>query len=262
MADSTLKKILSCSRQKMILLLPILFLLLHLPLLYLNCLPCNDTALRYAPMAEAFANGNFACAFHPRFGLFFPIWSGCTAFITQLDGFRSCQIASLLLFILTAYPIYGIACKLFDRITACRAMLLYLLSSHLLRTAVEGLREPGKALGFMLAVYGVLSVYTRQERYAGYFLTACGCAILTTIRGDGALIALILFIWMVVLEIRHSGIKFYRSLLAGLVMFLLITPQLVYVCKLTGYPVPDVRCSMLLKKLNVPVLTTPDLELP
>ena len=47
------------------------------------CFPlfATDTACRYAPMAEAFAEGNWSEAFHPRFGVGFPVIAGLIRFV-------------------------------------------------------------------------------------------------------------------------------------------------------------------------------------
>ena len=99
-------------------LLPLLFMAVNLPLLWLNSMPVDDVAARYAPMAEAVAAGNWRWAFHPRFGMFFPLLSGSIVKLTGANGFRGCQIAALLLFTLSSYPLYGLAIKLFNRAIA------------------------------------------------------------------------------------------------------------------------------------------------
>lgn len=54
------------------LLLPLCGLLILGTLLWLNPIPADDTATRYAPMAQAFAEGDWLYAFHPHSGVFFP----------------------------------------------------------------------------------------------------------------------------------------------------------------------------------------------
>jgi len=249
-------------RSKLPYLLPLLFMIAALPFLLINQMPGNDVAGRYAPMAEAFASGEWKLAFHPRFGLLFPIISGTTAFITQLDGFRSCQLASLLMYVLAAYPLYGIFKMLFDSDAALKGMILYLACSHLLRIPLEGLRDSGKTLGFVLAVYGIIYLLQNRHKLHGYIAVALGSALLTMLRGDGALTALMLLMIMMTLDAAMHHWRIFRSILAGAIFLLLIVPQLIYVCKLTGYPVPEMRHAQLLKKMQLPALTTPELELP
>ena len=79
------------------LFLPLCGLLVLGTLLWLNPIPADDTATRYAPMAQAFAEGDWFYAFHPHSGVFFPALSGGIAWLTGVDGFRACQVAALLL---------------------------------------------------------------------------------------------------------------------------------------------------------------------
>ena len=225
-------------------------------------MPVDDVAARYAPMAEAAAAGNWRWAFHPRFGMFFPLLSGSIVKLTGANGFRGCQIAALLLFTLSSYPLYGLAIKLFNRAIAIKTMLLCLFCSHLLRFSMEGLRDSGKMLGFALAVYGLICVYQERNRCLGYVYTALGSVLLTLIRGDGALIAMMLLLLMLVLDWRGHNWKIRRSAAAVLLFFILLLPQLLYICRQTGYPVPELRHAQILKKLQIPALCQPELELP
>lgn len=94
------------------LFLPLCGLLVLGTLLWLNPIPADDTATRYAPMAQAFAEGDWFYAFHPHSGVFFPVLSGGIAWLTGVDGFRACQVAALLLWAAAAIPLYGIVLKL------------------------------------------------------------------------------------------------------------------------------------------------------
>ena len=139
------------------LLLPLCGLLALGALLWLNPVPADDTATRYAPMAQAFAAGDWFYAFHPHSGVFFPALSGGIAWLTGLDGFRACQVAALLLWATAAIPLYGIVLKLWgDRRIALLAELLYLAASHLQRYVYDGLRDNGRSLGLFLLVLGLL----------------------------------------------------------------------------------------------------------
>ncbi len=237
-------------------------LLLNLALLWVNPLPGNDVAGRYAPMAEQFAGGHWRYAFHPRFGLLFPALSGALVWLTGLDGFRGCQMAALLLFTLAAPVWYGVFRRVWDERTALAGVVFYFLSSHLLRTVLEGLREPGKALGFALAVYGVIVIFQQPRRWAGYGALSVGGAILTLIRGDGALCALLLLGVGAALEIRRRRAWPWRSLAAALGLLALTAPQLGYNLYVLGYPVPECRHALLLKQWGMPPLKKPLTELP
>ena len=65
---------------------------------WLNYLPLRDVATRYAPMAEAFAEGNFAYAFHPRVPPLQVICGGVVAWIFRCNGFIALKTVSALWF--------------------------------------------------------------------------------------------------------------------------------------------------------------------
>ena len=60
------------------------------------CLPlaATDTLCRYAPMAEAFAAGDWANAFHPRFGVGGTVVAGLFALLPGFDGFTACAVSA------------------------------------------------------------------------------------------------------------------------------------------------------------------------
>ena len=57
--------------------------LLYFPGAYMHEFILRDTAVRYAPMADAFAAGNWEYAFHPRVNCLHPLISGI---ITRITG--------------------------------------------------------------------------------------------------------------------------------------------------------------------------------
>lgn len=87
-----------------------------LALCTLNIIPANDTCTRYAPMAQAFAEGNFKFAFHPMYGTLFQALSGSICYLFSLNGFRACQLAALLLWWISIIPIYKIFKCVFDKV--------------------------------------------------------------------------------------------------------------------------------------------------
>ena len=64
----------------------------------LNPLPANDVIGRYALAAEAFADGNWKYAFHPRFGVFFTTFAGLFVWLLGVSGVVACKIVSVLIF--------------------------------------------------------------------------------------------------------------------------------------------------------------------
>ena len=234
----------------------------NLAALWLNTMPCDDVAARYAPMAEEFAKGNFRAAFHPRFGIFFPGLAGTIVYLTGLDGFRGCQAAAVLLYLLSAFPLYSLTCRIWDRRVAWCNVVLYLMCSHLLRLAWEGLRDTGKTTGFILMSYGIVAIAQDHVQKRGYLALASGGAILVMIKGDGALTALLIFLLAFILEVRKCRQKAWRTYAAAVLCLLVISPQLIYNLNLLGYPVPEVRHAQLLKRMGVAPLKKATVEYP
>ena len=74
----------------------IVLILLYLPALFLYDVPDRDTAMRYAPAAEAFARGDWLFAFHPRMQMLHPFVSGIFVLLFPVDGFLAAKLSSLL----------------------------------------------------------------------------------------------------------------------------------------------------------------------
>jgi hypothetical protein len=239
-----------------------LIVLLDAGMVRLSAFPGNDMSSRYAPMAEAFASGNWRVAFHPRFGLLFSAVTGSISFLTGLSGFRSCQVAAIVFFWLTAFPLWSIYRRIWDERVAAAGCFLYLMSSFLTRYAYFGLRESWKTFGIALGVCGVLTVMQSPNKWRGYLAVACGCAFLISIRGDSAFYALVLLVMAFVLEKIRAKRLPSRSFLCGLLILLLVSPQLWYNYRMLGYPVPESRHAQLLKHIGIPPLKTPEVEVP
>jgi len=152
----------------------------------MNFVPANDAASRYAPMARAFSEENWAYAFHPHSGVLFSSVSGSLAYLLHLDGFRACQAAALLLWGLAAVPLYFIAMHIWqNRKTAAICEILYLLCSHLQRYVYDGIRDNGKSLGIFLLVYGILLIRDNKTPWKTIIITSLGSVILMLLRIDG-----------------------------------------------------------------------------
>lgn len=63
---------------------------------FIDDIPLRDVAFRYAPMAEAFRDGDFTYAFHPRTGFLHTFIAGIIAWVLQCSGFLACKLSSLL----------------------------------------------------------------------------------------------------------------------------------------------------------------------
>jgi len=117
-----------------------------------------DPCARYAPMADAFACGDWYYAFHPRFGFLFTSLAGLISFVTKLDGIYTVQISAYLLLALAAVVMFVFAKRLSDdESVAWWTFALTFLAPDFFRYALDGLREPGKCLVFALIGHGIVS---------------------------------------------------------------------------------------------------------
>lgn len=116
----------------------------------------SDSVARYAPMAEAFAHGDWSLAFHPRFGVLFQVLSGCVVLLTGIDGARSLQIVGFGFLSLSIVPIWCIARRLFGVRIAWLSVVLLFFGDDFFRYALDGLRDSGKCLAFALLGLGAV----------------------------------------------------------------------------------------------------------
>lgn len=199
----------------------------------LNPLLAPDTICRHAPMAEAFAHGNWAEAFHPRFGVGFPIVSGLACLI-GLDGLSaSCVVASLA-WGLAILPVYGIARRAFDERTAWFAVILYILCPQMLIWSVRGLREPFKVLGILLAVEAILA--SRGGGWRNVARAAAGLALLAWFKVDTVI--LVPCFWLGFAFGDRFRAKAWALALAAALM---MVPNCWLVYDWTGVPLPALQ---------------------
>ncbi|HIV09842.1 MAG TPA: glycosyltransferase family 2 protein [Candidatus Spyradenecus faecavium] len=125
----------------------------------------GDAVNRYALMAEAFAQGDWAFAFHPRFNLLFPLGAGTLAWL-GFEGTVACSIMGLLGWALSAVPLFGIAQSVFNRQAAWCAFVLCFISPILFDAAYEGCRDTFRSLAVFLAVYACLMCWDGRPRRA------------------------------------------------------------------------------------------------
>lgn len=119
-------------------------------------LTLSDSIARYAPMADHFARGEWAFAFHPRFGVLFQVLAGVVVKLTGLGGDNAVQVVSIGFLSFSAVPLWFVVRRLFDERIAWWAVALMLVSDDLSRHALDGLRDTGKCLGFALLGLGAV----------------------------------------------------------------------------------------------------------
>ena len=208
----------------------------------------RDTALRYAPMAEAFASGDWQYAFHPRLQFLHPLVSGCFTWLLNSSGAVGAQLSALLFLGLCIFPLYYLLKLVFDRQTALGGCVIFPLQSYVLLVCLPGLRESHKMLAILLICLGILSIYSDRERYSGYLLTGLGGGLAFCTRNDILLPALFMLTAAGALEFAAlKSLK--RSFTALAVVLPLAAIEIIINWKLCGYPVPGNRFLPFLLKL-------------
>jgi len=160
-----------------------------------------DTCARYAPMADAFARGDFYYAYHPRFGLLFETLAGVLSWVTGLPGIYTVQIAAFLLLALSAVVLFGFAKRLgaSDEV-AWWTFAIVLLFPDFFRYALDGLRETGKCLVFALVGYGAAASCSGAIALAIFLY-------ITLFAYGFAAASVLLFIWSVWFACRREWMK-------------------------------------------------------
>lgn len=202
----------------------------------------TDTLGRYAPMAEAFAAGDWREAFHPRFGVGMSVLSGLVCRLTPLDGLSSCAVVSTLAWALGAPLVGRIAAEVFDRRTAAFAFVLYLICPQILLWGFEGLREPFKTLGVLLMVDALFVLLRHGSRW--WIEAVLGAVLLVTIKPDT-----IAFCGCFVLA--YGCIERFRRGFFAVVgsVALALQPMCLLTWSWTGYWLPSYQFVVALKRL-------------
>ncbi len=209
-------------------------------------LPVDDVYARYAPASEAFAIGDWRYAFHPRFGVYYTSFAGVLVWLFHCSGVVACQITSVLLFAASVFPLHALFRKIWGARTAFWGTVCYVFCSHLLRYAGEGMRDNGKTLALAMIALALVSMQ-KDAHWEDVFLLAAGGALLTVIRGEGFMIAIICGVTAIFF------LKDWKKSLAGILLFCtFIAPQCLYNHYTIGYFVPELRHGYYLHKMGVP----------
>lgn len=227
----------------------ILLTLLMLPLILLNDIPYSDVASRYAPMAEAFSQGDWRFAFHPRIQPIFPVMSGVIAFIFQIDGFLACKLAGAFMLIIGVFPLWHGVKNLYGERQAKLALVLYLFCPYLMRLGYAGLRESTSCFAILLAYYAMSLLFKNKRSLLGVFYISLSSSILLLNRGDTVIAVGCFFLVLLIWDVLVHKLP-WRTFGAGVLVLLLISPWLYYNYRQIGYGVPDVRHAAAIRSLE------------
>ena len=197
------------------------------------CFPlfATDTACRYAPMAEAFADGNWSEAFHPRFCVGMPVVAGLVHVFTGLDGYASCAAVATFAWALSVLPVFWLADKVFGRRTAWFAVALYVICPQPMIWGLKGLREPFKMLGLLLMTDALFRC--RDKGWAPAVEASVALLLLFTFKCDALLLGGVLAVAYAVVD--RFGRNTWIAAAAGV---LSLQPMCALVHSWTGYWLP------------------------
>ena len=159
-------------------------LLLAIPLAYFADIPERDIATRYAPMAEAFAGGKWAYAFHPRIPILYPALCGMLVWLGGITGFTAAKILSAACFAASVFPLFSVMKRIFGEKTAVGALLVYIVNPFLLRLAGTGLRENMKCLLLLLIVHAIFLIREDPDSFARYLYLGLAAGVIMITRSE------------------------------------------------------------------------------
>ena len=209
------------------------------------CYPVEtpDCAARYAPMAEAFARGDWYESFHPRFCVLFQVLTGFLVWLSGCSGVVACQIVSAAFLGAALIPYWYVMRRVFndDRI-AWLSLGILLVIPRISGDAMNGLRDTGRILALAMWVLGVLRMIGEQR---GTLLQAAGLFILVSLKIDCFLPAALMCLFSVVLAIRRR--LWLPAVLSPLSFFSAAAAVSAMVWSYTGWFVPAPQYIAFLK---------------
>ncbi len=179
-------------------------LLLAVPLAFFADMPERDIATRYAPMAEAFAEGQWAYAFHPRIPVLYPALCGVLVRIGGITGFTAAKTLSTVCFAATVFPLFSVMKRIYGERAACGALLVYIVNPFLLRFAGTGLRENMKCLLLVLIVHAIFLILEDPDSFARHLYLGLGSGFAMITRSEMILFCGIVLFGVMLLEARWS----------------------------------------------------------
>lgn len=194
----------------------------------------SDTMNRYAPMADAFAAGDWFHAFHPRFGVLYSVLTGLFATL-GFRGDHACQIVSIGFLAFSAIPAWYVMRRIFDEKVACITAALILLMPEYFVFAIDGLRDTARILAVLLIAY----TFITDKRP---WVLAAGVFIMATLRTDMQLLAIIVVGAWAMISIRQKNYRAILLPLGSLLLGLVLCSIMVYA--FTGVFLPNAHAAI------------------
>lgn len=176
---------------------------------------------------------------------------------TGLEIYSAVILLSALFYILMIFPLYGLLLRFFPARIAAWGTVLYVLTPKIIRHSGMGLLESGRDFFLVLALYLLFRFLDDRRRRLLPLLCGASLGFLSLTRGEGGVVGLLLLILLPVLVWRAEHYR-PRALLARALPFFLLaalgmgavlSPRLIEMYRVTGYPVTDSRMISVLQKL-------------
>lgn len=215
----------------------------HLSLLW-ACYPyCSgaDPVARYAPMADAFAVGNWGAVFHPRFCYVFQVLTGCMVWLTGIRGDVACQVIAMVFWCLSALPLFYLVRRVYDDRAAWISVAILLLIPELQVLAIEGMRDDVRIFPTLLMTLGgVMLLQENKDLYTWKPAVCLSVGMLMTIglRVDCIMTSSLFVIFVAIACLLKHRYYSLIAALAGYVISLLINCWIVYSYTNWFLPVP------------------------
>ncbi len=233
----------------------------------------RDQAAYYAPMAEAFAGGDWALAFPPDIPILSSLLAGLLV-RCGLSSLTALMAVGAAFHIATIYPLDRLLRMIYPERTAALGCFLFVIAPKMVRYNCMGLPDSGRTF-FFVALVLVLAEYLRNPRPAWTVWGGLCAGGLALVRGEGILYAgaagaIFLYLgWRGQTDaVKTPGRRCRRALTAGvlytLAMLVVIAPRLYGNYRLTGFPVCDSRQVSFLQqvlRIEPEPRTAPETEL-
>lgn len=208
-------------------------------------------ASEYVALVEAFRQGAYDRAFPKHLPVLYTVFAGVVAKCGILDAVRSLVLISGFATALAVFPLFGILKKFAAPQLAALGALLFILFPKVIDCGVSPLLDSGRFLFFLTALW---LIFSETKEFKCFRLLFLGIiyACLALVRAEGIL-------WIFVLMLIHAVFVWHetkektlssRALRLFAVIFLplfvcsvFVSPRLIQMYHLTGYPVVDSRQS-------------------
>lgn len=190
-----------------------------------------DVLVRYAPMADAFADGRWSDAFHPRTCVLFQALTGSLVYLIGVSGLTACQVVAIVFWGLSMPALWAVLRRVFDDTVAYFGSILIFASAELFKYAGDGWRDDCRILPILLLVLGF-----QLTGWSAAAAMAAGQFLSITLRVDCFPIAtLCLFAYAILCLKRRQFTRLALPVLAWLTATAIVS---FVVYSQTGYFVP------------------------